>query len=153
MDESEAVALVAGVEAAWNAHDNDTDAHLLREAINSEQLKGLGKSDPARGAAWADSPVDRERERDEKKERREAFRRQWGYLPPEFPGGMSEPIRSDGGCLAEPPTKSRTPVDIRPLGQGLVDLCHSRAVCLHDVDRCGRTAVGLACPDDVLSVG
>jgi hypothetical protein len=35
---------------------------------------------------WAGSEEDLERERREKQELREAFRREWGYYPPEFSG-------------------------------------------------------------------
>jgi hypothetical protein len=50
------------------------------EGITTKKMTG-------RESIWGGSDEERALQKREKEQRLEAFRREWGYLPPEYPGG------------------------------------------------------------------
>ena len=67
------------------------DAGFCAEVSTLAQGAAIAGVTPAkltgREALWVGSEEHREREKREKEQRIENFRRQWGYLPPEYPAG------------------------------------------------------------------
>jgi hypothetical protein len=61
----------------------EADAEILATIAAPGQAEAFGRADPKK-ALWESDPAARERDKQEKQQAIEAYRREWGVPPPEF---------------------------------------------------------------------